>query len=108
MDDQNQETPVYQADSILIQCKERNCKQLFYFTRGEQDYYARHGIPHPKRCPKCRKQFKENRPVRGVDPHTKNRNLPRLSARGCRDSPTIGQLKDSATNLLAIPSVTKC
>jgi hypothetical protein len=31
-----------------------NCKQVFAFTAGEQEFYASKGLPEPKYCLICR------------------------------------------------------
>lgn len=39
----------------------RDCSRLFYFTEGEQKFYARKGFQPPVRCPICRKARIRNR-----------------------------------------------
>lgn len=38
-----------------IQCA---CGETFFFTQGEQEYYAEKGFSEPKRCPECRAKKK--------------------------------------------------
>jgi hypothetical protein len=40
--------------SILIQCLE--CRNVFEFTQGEQEFFKLKGFHIPKRCPVCREK----------------------------------------------------
>lgn len=44
------------APGIEIECSQ--CKSGFLFSFGEADYYAKHQLTVPKRCPGCRKAAK--------------------------------------------------
>lgn len=48
---------MYFHDKVL-QCKD--CEQDFFFTAGEQDFYAQKGLVNePRRCPDCRNKRKQ-------------------------------------------------
>ena len=36
-----------------------HCGKKFFFTRGEQNFYKKHKLSEPKRCPDCRQKRKE-------------------------------------------------
>lgn len=42
-----------------IEC--RDCKNMFFFTIGEQEFYAKKNLSTPKRCKKCRERKKQDR-----------------------------------------------
>lgn len=42
-----------------LQCAD--CKQPFYFTKGEQEFYKLKGFQNPKRCKTCRAKKAQQR-----------------------------------------------
>lgn len=45
------------AEDKEINCID--CKENFWLTGGEQDFFDRKGFQQPKRCPDCRRKKKE-------------------------------------------------
>ena len=59
------------SEPLNIKCVEPGCDIIFEFSVGSQEYYAKRGFPHPKRC-QTHRALKRQR----IEEHNRRKNSP--------------------------------